>query len=572
MGSSHGGGLQPGDPWWPSIIKELMARQFFLLIASPDAFASPWVKQEIEIAWKQHVEQGKRFITLLYQDCDLPEDIATLQYIDFRDRTPKAYSDAFHLLLDILGLPIGMDALKEQRAKSYLDPDPSSEPEAVVQQRIPQLKKMFEHQEWRKALQEANNLIHDMPGALPSDVYRMQGIAYLHLNDLSGAEEALNATFALTSDTKQQFSVLLEYIAIFHEKNQWDKIRDYTDKILDLLRDNSPLFTTALQILKQMAQGKKIHYSSLDGEAQPEPVRYLTYAEHKGPVFSVAWSPNGKFLASASTDQTVQVWECIKPHGHLITTCFHKKDVRCVAWSPISQYSREQYLATACDDGNIYLWQAFTGKLIHTFKGHKKGVRSVAWSRDGDMLASGSNDGTICLWDIAEKKLIHTFKGHSDWVNAVAWSPDGSTIASASSDGTVKIWPINAHECQLTYRGHHKKAVNALIWSPKGETIGSASDDKKVHLWKPQTGNLSFEYKYHSDPITGLAHSPHGRRLASVSKEATSVWYAATGDAILTNHSYHGWVRTVAWSPDGVMIAVAGDDTTVQVWSIGDEL
>lgn len=208
---------------------------------------------------------------------------------------------------------------------------------------------------------------------------------------------------------------------------------------------------------------------------------------------------------------------------------------------------------------------------MHTFRGHRRGVRSVAWSRDGSMLASGSSDGTVCLWDVREKRLVHTFRGHSDWVNAVSWSPDGSCIASASSDGTVKIWNINTRECRLTYNGHAGKAVNALIWSPNARTIGSAGDDQKVHLWESETGNLRFEYKSHNNPVTALARSRHGRRLASVSK-GVRVWYAATGDAILTNLTSVDWVRTVAWSPDDTMIAVAGDDSKVRVWNIGYEL
>jgi WD40 repeat protein/class 3 adenylate cyclase len=284
------------------------------------------------------------------------------------------------------------------------------------------------------------------------------------------------------------------------------------------------------------------------------------YRQHEGAVYSVAWSPDGKTLASGSHDQTVKLWEVAT--GKLLTSLQgHSEAVRSVAWSPDGKT-----LASGSYDQTVKLWEVATGKLLASLQGHTGQVISVAWSPDGKTLASGSTDQTVKLWETATGRLVTSLQGHANSVFTVAWSPDGKTLASGSRDQTVKLWEVATGKLLTNLEGH-SDGIWSLAWSPDGRTLASASRDQKVKLWEAATGKLLMTLQGHTGPICCVAWSPDGVTLASASADQTiKLWETATGKLLTNLHGHADEVWSVAWSPDGKTLASASSDRTLKLW------
>ncbi len=295
--------------------------------------------------------------------------------------------------------------------------------------------------------------------------------------------------------------------------------------------------------------------------------RLFTYRGHNAYIAAVAWSPDGKRIASGSGDKTVQVWTPATKE-RVLTYLGHSDVLYTVAWSPDNKR-----IASGGADQTVQVWYAAEGdgatasdSYLLTYKGHASTVYAVAWSPDGKAIASASNDGTAQVWSSANGNIVLTYQGHADAVWAIAWSPDGKRIASASFDRTVHVWNATDGSHALIYRGHDAE-VGTVTWSPDGRHIASAGLDQTVQVWDAATGGRVFTYHGHADRVYYVAWSPDGTTIASSSADSTvQIWNATTGVQIFTYHGHSGYVFTVAWSADSAHIASGGTDMTVQVW------
>jgi eukaryotic-like serine/threonine-protein kinase len=307
------------------------------------------------------------------------------------------------------------------------------------------------------------------------------------------------------------------------------------------------------------------------------PPNHFTYNGHSNYVSAVGWSPDGKRIASASGDGTVQVWDASNG-GHVLTYRGHSGDVLTLAWSPDGQY-----IASGGLDTTVQVWNAASGSHIYTYHGHSDVISDVAWSPDGKRIASASNDGSVQIWDAVTGKNVVAFRnppsvkgGGPAPFNAVAWSPDGKRIV-AGGNGDVQV--MDASTAKVTgYIGHHSGIVYALAWSLDKKYLAVGGSDGTVELWNMTTGNNFFNYNGHTSDVLAVAWSPDEKRIASASADGTvQVWDALTGEHAYTyrGHADYYWghftsgvsVYAVAWSPDGKRIASGGSDNTVQVWT-----
>jgi eukaryotic-like serine/threonine-protein kinase len=321
-------------------------------------------------------------------------------------------------------------------------------------------------------------------------------------------------------------------------------------------------------------------------------------------ITTVAFAPDGKYLATCSSDNVVCIWDLgaqrqFKVLGYKAQSVTFAPDGKTLAlleqssrsiclWdvagrrerASIPQPSRAMRLAFSPDgkhiatgewSGTVRLWDVALRQEIGALGQHEGPVSGVVFSPDGTILASCSAaNGPIRLWDTAQRRGIGSLDGHTSGVLSLAFSPDGKTIASAGVDSTVRLWNTASSQVVSTFRGQGKAVVVSVAYSPDGKTLATGAEDGAVRLWDAVNKNVTAILRGHKASVYAVAFAPDGRSLVSGGSDgAVKVWDLVPAENPNILPGSKGTYVSLAFSPDGKSLAVTDSlEQAVTLWDI----
>jgi WD40 repeat protein/tRNA A-37 threonylcarbamoyl transferase component Bud32 len=316
----------------------------------------------------------------------------------------------------------------------------------------------------------------------------------------------------------------------------------------------------------QQSERQEVHtFSQVGGEVS---------ATEGGAVMTLAISPDGQRVASASEDTHVKVWDLRSGLG-----CVEFSGTQSVVFSLAWHTDGRRFCSSGVERGKGYIvsvWDAPTSLEAFRLPAGRE-TFAVAFSPDGRYLVTGGANQTVQVWDAQVSRKIGELGAHDRKIQGLAFSRDGRHLASASGDGTVKLWDWDAtrlgekQEAHRVIRARAPERGFILAFSPDGRRLVAGGEENTVKIWDVQTGRELRSLPGHHGDVWATAFSPdpEGRWVASAGEDSTvKVWNSHAGTLVRSYRGHTGTVTTVAFSPDGQFLVSGSRDGTVKVWDL----
>ncbi len=286
--------------------------------------------------------------------------------------------------------------------------------------------------------------------------------------------------------------------------------------------------------------------------------RMLTFRGHNDRVGGVAFSPDGRQLASASLDGNVKLWNVDISQEYRV---FPRADTTVLGarFSP-----DDRRLIDVAENGTIRIWDVKTGKLLQQQTASLDRPRSIAFRSDGQLLAAFGSHGTIKCWDLVKAQALSGSWRHDAPVRAVALSPDGRRLASGSDDGKVRIWDVAGEAPPFICPGH-TPPIHAVVFSPDSSIIVSGGTDG-VRLWDARTGKELPPLPDPTPRVTVMAFGPDGHLAVAQMDGHITRWDLAARRRLGTLIGHSSMIGALVFTPDGTRLASASHDMSVRLW------